>query len=56
MTIDPQLLEILACPACKGPLVLNSDPASLRCEQCRLSYRIEDDIPILLVDQATSYE
>ena len=53
MTLDPDLLEILACPDCKGPLVLTPDSTALLCEHCRLSFPIEDDIPILLVDQAT---
>lgn len=53
MTLDPEFLEILACPDCKGPLVPTPDSAALVCERCRLSFPIEDDIPILLVDQAT---
>jgi uncharacterized protein YbaR (Trm112 family) len=56
MTLDPQLLEILACPGCKGALALSPDSRSLLCERCRLAYRIEDDIPILLIDQATPHE
>ena len=56
MTLDPQLLEILVCPKCKGELLLTVDETELRCEPCRLSYRIEDGIPILLVDEASAYE
>ncbi len=56
MTLDPDLLEILACPDCKGPLEPTKDSSGLRCDRCRLTYRIEDGIPILLVDQATHDE
>jgi uncharacterized protein len=52
MAIHPQLLEILACPKCKGDIVLNPDRTGLICNHCRLVYRIEDDIPIMLIDEA----
>ncbi|MDW8059271.1 MAG: Trm112 family protein [Thermomicrobium sp.] len=48
--LDPELLDLLACPACHGPLRLSGD--RLVCERCRRRYRIEDGIPILLVDEA----
>lgn len=52
MTLSPQLLAILVCPKCKGPLeYLNSEPA-LVCHACRLSYPVRDDIPIMLIDEA----
>ncbi len=54
--MDKELLEILACPKCKGVLRMTVDETELRCPACRLSYRIDDGIPILLVDEATSYE
>lgn len=54
--MDRELLEILACPKCKGDLVLAEDESELRCDGCRLRYRIEDGIPILLIDEATPYE
>ena len=56
MAMDKELLEILACPKCKGELLLTADESELRCDACRLSYRIEDGIPILLIDEATPYE
>ncbi|MHB8783286.1 MAG: Trm112 family protein [Desulfobacteria bacterium] len=56
MPIDDELLEILACPKCKGELQLTADESELRCGECRLSYRVDDGIPILLIDEATSYE
>jgi uncharacterized protein len=48
--IDKELLEILVCPACRGPLQEAND--TLRCGQCRRVYPIRDGIPILLVDEA----
>lgn len=54
--MDEELLEILACPKCKGALQLTPEESELRCEACRLSYRIDDGIPILLIDEASSYE
>jgi len=56
MAMDDELLEILACPKCKGDLRLSVDGTELRCENCRLIYRIDDGIPILLIDEASSFE
>jgi uncharacterized protein YbaR (Trm112 family) len=50
--IDPKLLEILACPACKEPVEPLPDHSALDCRRCGLRYRVEDDIPIMLVDEA----
>lgn len=50
--MDPRLLEILVCPACKGPLDLRKDRAELVCKACRLAYPIKDGIPVMLVDEA----
>jgi uncharacterized protein len=44
------LLEILACPRCRGPLVV--EPASLRCDACLLRYRVDNGIPVMLIDEA----
>lgn len=54
--LDKELLDLLACPKCKGELELNPDETELRCPLCRLSYRIDDGIPILLIDEAHPYE
>ena len=52
MTLSPQLLAILVCPKCKGPLeYLNSEPA-LVCHACQLAYPVRDEIPIMLIDEA----
>jgi uncharacterized protein YbaR (Trm112 family) len=50
--IDQELLDILACPACKGSLEYDQQKEKLICHSCRLMYRIEDDIPVMLVDEA----
>ena len=52
MGISKELLEILACPKCKGELRLTPAGDSLICERCRLLYEIREDIPIMLVDEA----
>lgn len=51
--IDEALLEILVCPADRGPLLLIGDEL-LYNPRLRRAYRIEDDIPVLLVDEATA--
>ncbi len=48
--IKKELLDVLACPKCKGELVYANN--ELVCNSCKLAYRIEDDIPIMLVDDA----
>ncbi len=52
MTIDPELLEILACPQCKGEIRLTAKGDGLVCVACRLLYEIRDGIPILLIEEA----
>lgn len=49
---NKQLLEILACPLCKGDLHYDHDNNCLICKQDKLSYPIRDDIPIMLLDEA----
>ncbi|MDT8435266.1 MAG: Trm112 family protein [Gemmatimonadota bacterium] len=55
MSLDPALLDILVCPGCRGELEYDEAKPELRCPACRLRYRIEDGIPILLLDEAESY-
>ena len=52
MTINKELLEILACPKCKGDIRLNEASDGLVCDACRLMYHIKDDIPVMLIDEA----
>lgn len=56
MAFDKELLEILACPKCKGDFRLTQAEDGLVCGQCKLQYEIKDDIPILLIDEATPLE
>ena len=51
--ISQELLEILVCPVCKKPLVQKEDGSSLKCGECRRVYPVRDEIPILLVDEAS---
>jgi uncharacterized protein YbaR (Trm112 family) len=53
MAIDPQLLAILACPLCKTEVKMTEDERGLKCVKCHRVYRIEDDIPVMLIDEAT---
>ena len=52
MPINPELLEILACPACKAPVELKPDESGLKCVECFRVYPIRDDIPVMLIDEA----
>jgi len=56
MAISQELLEILACPACKAKVELKSDGNALKCVECKRVYPIRDDIPVMLVDEATIEE
>jgi uncharacterized protein YbaR (Trm112 family) len=53
MPIKKELLDILCCPQCKGDIHLNSSGDGLICDKCKLLYRIQDDIPVMLIDEAT---
>jgi len=53
MTLSRELLEILACPKCKGPV--RQLDQRLVCEKCRLAYPVRDDIPVMLIDEAESF-
>ena len=52
MAVSKELLDILACPRCKGGLYLSEKGDGLICDRCRLLYEIRDDIPIMLVEEA----
>ncbi|MDX2206597.1 MAG: Trm112 family protein [Gemmatimonadales bacterium] len=52
MPPSPDLLELLVCPQCKGDLEYRTEPEGLICHACRLVYAVEDDIPIMLIDEA----
>ena len=56
MAVSKELLDILACPKCKGEIHLNESQDGLVCDSCRLLYQIKDDIPIMLIDEAVSLD
>lgn len=55
MSLSPDLLSILVCPACKGDLEYDPAAQTLTCARCRLRYRVVDDIPVMLIDKAEKY-
>lgn len=56
MAISRELLEILACPKCKGDVQLTDAQDGLVCNACKLMYPIKDDIPVMLIDEAIRLE
>ena len=52
MPVDRELLEILACPVCKTSVEEVRGGAGLRCGECGRIYPVEDDIPVMLVEEA----
>lgn len=52
MAISKALLDILACPKCKGEVRLSESGDALICGACKLKYAIKDDIPVMLIDEA----
>ena len=52
MAINKELLDILACPKCKGNVHLNEKEDGIICDSCKLMYPVRDDIPIMLIDEA----
>lgn len=56
MALDPQLLEILACPQDKGPLLYFADESVLYNDRLRQAYRIDNDIPVMLIEEATAVD
>jgi uncharacterized protein len=56
MSLDPQLLEILACPDDKGPLLYFEDEDALYNPRLKRRYAIRDDIPIMLIDEAETVD
>lgn len=50
--MDDKLLDILVCPVCKGPLIYRKADKELICKPCRLAYPVQDDIPVMLEEDA----
>jgi uncharacterized protein YbaR (Trm112 family) len=55
MMLNKELLDILVCPKCKGDLKYEQKAEKLICHACRLKYAVEDDIPIMLIDEAEKF-
>lgn len=55
MSLSKDLLELIVCPKCKGHLIYLPEQEQLKCENCRLIYRVEEDLPILLIEEAEKY-
>ena len=56
MTLSRELLEILACPQCKGTVVVDDNHEKILCHACRLAYPVRDDIPVMLIDEAETLQ
>jgi uncharacterized protein len=56
MPISPELLNILRCPQCKSELQINDEQTTLTClnAECALIYPIRDEIPVMVIEEATS--
>lgn len=52
MALNRDLIDILACPKCKGPLTLRPDESAFECAACKLAYPVVDDIPNFIVEEA----
>lgn len=52
LMIDKELLDILACPACKGNILYDEENEKLNCQKCKRRYPIRDGIPVMLIDEA----
>jgi hypothetical protein len=55
MSLASGLLEILACPRCKGRLLLTPAADGLACSRCRVAYPITDDIPVMIFEEAVPW-
>ncbi|HVZ86209.1 MAG TPA: Trm112 family protein [Polyangia bacterium] len=52
MALNRELIDILACPKCKGALKLREDESAFECLVCKLAYLVVDDIPNFIVEEA----
>ena len=53
--LDKELLDILACPQCKGDLDYDAEKATLTCAACKLRFAVKDDIPVMLIEEAERF-
>ncbi len=54
MAISQELIDVLACPQCRGEVVVDEEAGAVVCRECSLAFRIEDDIPVMIVEEAGS--
>ena len=52
MGLNSELIEVLACPKCKGGIRVSEDEKQIICDECKLVYRVDDEIPVMLIDEA----
>jgi uncharacterized protein YbaR (Trm112 family) len=52
MPLNPELIDILACPKCKGALKLRDDHSAFECGHCKLAYSVVDEIPNFIIEEA----
>lgn len=56
MALSKELLDILICPQCKGDVELTDKPDGLICHTCKVLYPIQDDIPVMLIEEAVKLD
>ena len=52
MAVRQDLLDILVCPLCKAPVKISADGSELKCQACKRVYRIRNDVPVMLLEEA----
>ena len=55
MPLNRELIDILACPKCKGPLTLRGDESAFECAACKLVFAVVDDIPNFILEEARPF-
>ena len=55
MVLAPELVAILACPACRGKLEMKGKDEGLACSRCAVVYPVREDIPVMLVEEAVPF-
>ena len=56
MALSKNLIEILACPKCKGDLIYKESENFLVCKKCRLMYPVQNDIPVMIIEEALPFK
>jgi uncharacterized protein len=56
MALNKELIDILACPKCKGSLTLRPNEGAFECARCKLAYLVVDDIPNFIIEEAQPLE